>query len=95
MLSSDVEARLTIFRLQRSGRGDGPSSGRSAVSTMGGSSVSGVTIAVPSLLFRRGERPPIRQDIESLIGSAAAATSNIGTGLASFVIWTRESSMAD
>jgi hypothetical protein len=30
-----------------------------------------------------------------LIGSAAAATSNIGTGLASFVIWTRESSMAD
>jgi hypothetical protein len=51
-----LDARLTIFRPQRSGRGDGPSSGRSAVSTMGRS---GVTIAVPSLLFRRGERPPI------------------------------------
>jgi hypothetical protein len=82
MLSSDVEAQLTIFRHQRSGRGDWLSSGRSAVSTMGGSSVSGVTIAVPSLLSWRGERPPIRQDIESLIGSAAAATSDIGTQLA-------------
>jgi hypothetical protein len=49
-------------------------------------------IAVPSLFSRRGERSPIRQDIESLIGSAAAATSNIGTELASFLTWTRESS---
>src|ERR1019366_6699600 len=44
-----------------------------------------------SLIHRRGERPPIRQDIESLIGSAAAATSDIGTELALFPTWERES----
>jgi hypothetical protein len=55
--------RLTIFRFQRSGRGDGPSPSRYAVSTMRGSSVSGVTIAVPSLYpgaaeLEIGHEPP-------------------------------------
>jgi hypothetical protein len=43
------------------------------------------------LIHGRGERLQFGQDSGSLIGLAAAATSNIGTELASFSTWARES----